>query len=264
MTTTSSAVFRCPTCHGELTETSEGLWCSHCDRSYVDTGDYVDFLQHEQSSETPVTDYLFKFIPPLYDNYYFPFLYRLGTLPRSFSPRKQAERLVERTTAQQSTVLDVACGTGMLTRALANVNRRVFALDRSGAMIRQAIDNTPYSLSDKIKFCRGDALELPFEKKTFHALTCSGAFYFFPDLPGALDEMYRVLKSGSHLAGMTVVKQGILGNSVSKWLLKLYGTIGTYNVHETESFERSIKDAGFTDFDYERHGAILIFDAKKP
>lgn len=263
MGTVRTEFYRCPTCRSRLTESTGKLVCDDCDGRYAVTDDYVDFLSCNEPSRTPITSTLFELIPPVYDTLYFPALYRLGAIPENYTPNDQALELLERTDTQRSTVLDLACGTGRLTRKLAEINRRVFALDRSRSMLQQAVGSTPRVLSDRVEYCRGDAFELPFEASTFHALTCSGAFYFFPELHKALTEINRVLKTGSRLVGMTVVDEGLLGISIVNWLMEVYGTIGTYEIHDINSFEKILEETGFKGFHYERHGSILIFDATK-
>jgi ubiquinone/menaquinone biosynthesis C-methylase UbiE len=59
-------------------------------------------------------------------------------------------------------VLDVACGTGFLTRHLRG---EVVGLDQSEAMLRIARDRVPTAT-----FLRGDALTLPFPDKSFERI----------------------------------------------------------------------------------------------
>lgn len=65
-------------------------------------------------------------------------------------------------------VLDVACGTGYLTRHLLGT---VFGLDQSAAMLRAARAQAP-----SVRLVRGDALALPFPDRTFRRIV-SAHFY---------------------------------------------------------------------------------------
>jgi ubiquinone/menaquinone biosynthesis C-methylase UbiE len=74
--------------------------------------------------------------------------------------------------------LDVACGTGFLTRHLRG---EVVGLDQSESMLAEARCQAPAA-----KFVRGDALSLPFDDGTFERVF-TGHFY------GHLDEPERAL-----------------------------------------------------------------------
>ncbi|MFB6346452.1 MAG: class I SAM-dependent methyltransferase [bacterium] len=257
-------VYRCPSCRGNLTETSHGYWCSSCDVDYPETETYVDFLPN-QAKQTPgsLTESFFEIIPPLYENIYFPLLYRLGTLPAFDSPADHARKLVERTSTQNGVVLDVACGTGLLSRQLAEKNEDVFALDRSRGMLTEAHERTPPTLSDRLNYCHGDAFHLPYGTGVFDAVTCSGAFYLFPDLRKALNEIHRVTNSGGHLAGMTVIKNGLLSTRLTDSLLTLYNQIENFQVHTVDGFAKSLRETGFRKFDYSIYGSVMLFTAVK-
>lgn len=254
-------IYRCPTCGSELDENTETLGCDSCRINYPCGAGYVDFLHDEnEGPSTPLEQYFFELVPPLYENYYFPFLYRLGTLPAFDSPATHTEEMVERTMTQEATVLDVACGTGLLSRKLAEVNRRVIGLDRSLGMIRQSVQNRPREQRETLDYCRADAYQLPFDDSTFQAVTCTGAFYLFPELKPVFREIRRVLKPGGHLAGMTIVKKGILGTDVTDWVLRQYRRIGSFRVHETDSFRQRLLDSGYEGFQYNRYGCVMLFN----
>jgi ubiquinone/menaquinone biosynthesis C-methylase UbiE len=77
-------------------------------------------------------------------------------------------------------VLDVACGTGVVTRLAAQQSGtgRVVGLDLNADMLRVAggiahADGTP------IEWCEGSALALPFEDGTFNVVLCQLGLQFF-------------------------------------------------------------------------------------
>lgn len=256
--------YRCPACHGSLTVESDGFYCADCERRYPENDRFVDFiLEDDQPKANFLTRSFFELIAPLYEEFHFPLFHRIGTLPHFNSPEDHAEKIVEHTTTQQGTVLDVACGTGLLTRKLAEVNKRVFGLDRSRNMVKEAINRAPGALVDRLDYSRGDAYRLPFADGTFHAVTCTGAFYLLPELDPALREMRRVLKPDCYLAGMTIVNEGILANDIARFLWDSALKWQTIEVHEIEPFKRTVLEAGFKKFTYDRFGCIILFSAKK-
>ncbi|HEY1382086.1 MAG TPA: methyltransferase domain-containing protein [Dongiaceae bacterium] len=95
-------------------------------------------------------------------------------------------------------VLDVACGTGALTRAvLARVGPRgmVVGLDPNQDMLSVARRR-----SGDIAWREGKAEAIPFPDAHFDAVVSQFGFMFFEDRPRALREMIRVLRPGCRLA----------------------------------------------------------------
>jgi len=91
-------------------------------------------------------------------------------------------------------VLDIACGTGTSTAALAKRGATVIGLDFSAGMIAEAKRKRP-----KLQFVEGDAQDLPFGGEEFDAVTISFGLRNVKDPHRALSEMYRVLKPGGRV-----------------------------------------------------------------
>lgn len=95
-------------------------------------------------------------------------------------------------------VLDVACGTGALTRAAASragPGGAVTGLDLNPGMLAVAA-----RLSPLIQWQQGTAEALPFPDQSFDAVVSQFGLMFFPDPAAALREMMRVLVPGGRLA----------------------------------------------------------------
>lgn len=90
-----------------------------------------------------------------------------------------------------SSVLDVACGTGIVARAAAKhagEGGRVAGLDRSQAML-----NVAARLLPEAEFRLGDAGQSPFADASFDTVLCQASLMFFPGPLAALAEMARVV-----------------------------------------------------------------------
>ncbi len=87
--------------------------------------------------------------------------------------------------------LDLGCGTGYTTCALAEIGGRWHGVDVSGRMLSQAATG-----SDRIAWRLGSAERLPFEAGSFEGVICTLAIHHFPDLPAAFREVSRVLAAG--------------------------------------------------------------------
>ena len=118
-----------------------------------------------------------------------------------------AEDLIDRVRLRpREQVLDVACGTGIVSRYAAQrvgTLGHVTGVDLNPAMIKVARHTAAYF--DQIEFLKGSALELPVPDAHFDAAVCQQAIMFFPDREQAVREMYRALKPGGRV-GLNVFR----------------------------------------------------------
>lgn len=97
-------------------------------------------------------------------------------------------------------VLEIACGTGILTKHLRECldrSTRLVATDLSIPMLdyaRRKCGDLP-----NVKWHEANALKLPFEDRSFGAVVCGFGIMFVPDRAGALRETRRVLIDGGVL-----------------------------------------------------------------
>lgn len=93
-------------------------------------------------------------------------------------------------------ILDVGCGTGILTARLrSELDASVVAgCDFSLGMLEQAAERTR-----SVAWMQGDALRLPLRDASVEAVVCTEAFHWFPDHDAALAEFRRVLVPGGRL-----------------------------------------------------------------
>lgn len=94
-------------------------------------------------------------------------------------------------------VLEIACGTGLMTRPLRerlDAKRRLVASDLSNPML----DYARAKMTDLagIEWRHADALKLPFADGEFAAVACSLGVMFVPDRAGLFNEVRRVLRPG--------------------------------------------------------------------
>ena len=94
------------------------------------------------------------------------------------------------------TVLDVACGPGILACAFARVARHVTGIDITPAMLDRARAQQAESGLENLTWQQGDVLPLPYPDASFTLVTSRFAFHHFLDPKAVLVEMTRVCAPG--------------------------------------------------------------------
>ena len=176
-------------------------------------------------------------------------------VPAMFAPF--AERLVVRAgVGEGSRVLDVACGTGIVSRAAARrvgVGGSVTGVDLGEPTLAVARSRASED-GVAIEYIQSDAGALPFEDGAFDVVLCQQGLQFFPDRGGALTEMRRVLKPGGRLGVATwaaiertpfMALANALGRHVGSDAAQMMHA--PYALHEGADLGRLISDAGFAE-----------------
>src|SRR5258707_8767602 len=107
---------------------------------------------------------------------------------------KQAIQLMR--VPAEARVLDVGCGSGWATRLLSGyaINGQVTGIDISDEMIRVARESsTAFPNAD---FELASAEQLPFADNEFTHAFSMESLYYYANLPKALAEIHRVLRTG--------------------------------------------------------------------
>jgi SAM-dependent methyltransferase len=153
-----------------------------------------------------------------------------------------------------SRVLDVACGTGVVTRTAAErsgVSGYVVGLDINRDML--AVARSIPVAGKGIEWREGDAAAaLPFPDHTFDAVVCAQGLQFFPDRLAGLREMRRVLVANGHVAlgvwraidynpGFAVLS-GVLATHVAAGMVD-----APFTLPDAEQLRQLLAEAGFRD-----------------
>ena len=142
----------------------------------------------------PETDKTFAgSIPKFYEEHLVPLIFEpyAGELASRLASRKPTRKLTR--------VLEVAAGTGVVTRHLASALPKdvsIVATDLNQPMLDMAAE---MGTSRPVEWRAADAMQLPFEEGAFDAVVCQFGAMFFPDKAKAFSEARRVLRPGGVL-----------------------------------------------------------------
>ncbi|MQY06357.1 class I SAM-dependent methyltransferase [Actinomadura macrotermitis] len=160
-----------------------------------------------------------------------------------------------------ATVLDVACGPGNVTRALAAgvaENGLVVGLDAAAGMLARAAAD---SAGTGIGYVRGDAVGLPFQDASFDAVCCFGALYLFDDPWAAVDSMVRVLKPGGRLVVLTTRRPAL---PVSRASSAIFGALAGVRMFGDHEVTAALADRGLTGIEHRRYPFLQLAAGRRP
>lgn len=98
--------------------------------------------------------------------------------------------------AARGRLIDVACGPGVVTAALAPAAASVVAFDATEEMLAKAKARCAKAGLRNVEFRSGDAERLPFADAQFDGAVTRAALHHFADPQRAIGEIFRVLRSG--------------------------------------------------------------------
>src|SRR5438128_117370 len=125
-------------------------------------------------------------IPELYDRYLVPLIFE------AFA----ADLVARLEGVRPASVLEVAAGTGGVTRAMAARLPETVAITASDLNQPMVDYAAALGTSRPVRWRQADAMDLPFDDHSFDAVVCQFGVMFFPDRPRAFAEICRVLRPG--------------------------------------------------------------------
>ena len=169
-----------------------------------------------------------------------------------------------------SRVLDVACGTGVLSREVA---RRV---GPTGSVTGIDIDPGMLAVAARrasgITWKEGRAEALPFADRTFDAVLCQFGLMFFPDRGAALREMQRVAVPGGHIvvAVWDSLEETPLYAAFVRLLARIVGPRAAdalrtpFALGDRDELAEIVTSAGLRIADIETHRSTATFPGVRP
>ncbi|MBK0393841.1 class I SAM-dependent methyltransferase [Ramlibacter algicola] len=158
--------------------------------------------------------------------------------------------------AAPRSVLEIAAGTGVVTRQLAVMlepSATIVATDLNPGMLEEA---ARIGTERPVTWRQADAMQLPFEAGSFEAVVCQFGAMFFPDKAKAFAQVRRVLRPGGLFAFnvWSAIEANEFADAVTSALAVLYPqdpprflARTPHGHHDTPGLARDLAAAGFTD-----------------
>ncbi|MBD8006370.1 demethylmenaquinone methyltransferase [Bacillus norwichensis] len=170
----------------------------------------------------------------------------------SFQQHKKWRRItMEKMNVQKgSSALDVCCGTGDWTVALAESagkDGRVVGLDFSKNMLVVAEEKMEEKGLEQVTLIQGNAMELPFDDDTFDYVTIGFGLRNVPDYMQVLQEMYRVTKPGGMAVCLETSQPTLpvfrqVYYAYFRFLMPLFGKVFAKSYKEYSWLQESARD----------------------
>ena len=250
----------CPRCRqGTLEAAPESsALCPVCDARYPCEGRLVDLLP-ERDFPLSLPQHIMEssLVVPIYDS----LLWRRNPLLQMFMgltfDEEAATILHALRLKPGATVLDLACGTGIYGRRIAErfPVSFVIGLDLSLPMLEFADRRFDAQSSQDLLLIHGDAQDLPFGDGTMDAVLCGGALHLFPDPAKAIGEAGRVVRPGGAFAAAAYYRRQ---SWLSLFVEQIAGLIGGIRGHSRDEYLQMMHDAGFEQADLLHEGPVWM------
>jgi len=184
-------------------------------------------------------------IPALYDNFLVPLIFEAYAADLG-------NRLASTSVAR---VLEIAAGTGVVTRLLASAlpeRVSIVATDLNRPMLDYA---SALGTRRPVEWRQADAMQLPFADGTFDAVVCQFGVMFFPDKPKGFSEARRVLRPEGHFFFNVWdrIEENEFADTVTTALASLFPddpprfmARTPHGYHDRSTIERDLAESGFS------------------
>lgn len=163
---------------------------------------------------------------------------------------------VEKQILPSDRVLECACGTGLLTCAMAPRGKSLVATDLSVPMLKRA--EKKCRKYGNVRFDKADILHLPFPNGSFDAVVAANVIHLLEEPRKALAELDRVCRPGGRLIIPTYLNRTEKGktNGVS-------GAIGRAGADFKREFTMETYQQFFSEAGYS-HGSYMLCRGRIP
>lgn len=149
---------------------------------------------------------------------------------------------------KHDTILDVGCGGGRTVSKLAAIATagKVYGIDYSEDSVAASKRTNARWIEDgRVEIQHGSVSQLPFSDGMFDLVTAVETHFFWPDLPGDVREIFRVLKPG----GTLILVAEVYGGSKTKaaQLAEKYSALTWMKLLTVEQHRELLEEDGYSD-----------------
>lgn len=149
---------------------------------------------------------------------------------------------------ERDTILDVGCGGGRTVSKLAAMatEGRVYGVDFSEASVAVSKKTNARSIeAGRVEIRHAAVSQLPFPDGMFDLVTAVETHFWWPDLPGDMREVFRVVKPGGILILIAEIYKG--ANTLAARLAEKYADRSPIKLLSVEEHRELFASAGFSD-----------------
>lgn len=143
-------------------------------------------------------------------------------------------------------ILECACGTGMITEAITSVGATIIATDYSDGMLKKATKKC--SRFGNVTFSNANIYNLRFQNDSFDKVIAGNVIHLLDNPSDVLNELLRVCKIGGSVIIPTYVNNERKTGSIVK-LIKKSGA-DFKRQFDFELYKKFFLDLGYSDVDY--------------
>lgn len=149
---------------------------------------------------------------------------------------------------ERDTILDIGCGGGRTTNKLAAMATQgnVCGVDFSEASVAVSQKtNTRWIEAGRVEIRQASVSQLPFPDGMFDLVTAVETHFWWPNLPGDMREVFRVVKPGGKFLVIAEIYKG--ANTLAARLAEKYADRSPIKLLSIDEHNELLRSAGFTD-----------------
>ena len=144
-------------------------------------------------------------------------------------------------------VLECACGTGAISRYVADRCKQLTATDYSEGMLRQAKKHL--ASKTNVTFAQVDITNLPYEEQSFDVVVAGNVIHLLPDPQGAMQELLRVCREGGKVILPTYINKSEKSSRAAVKFLEKLGA-DFKQQFDAESYRNFFTKMGLTNMEF--------------